>query len=657
MDPPASSAGAATTTAVSTGTGLPPLLDSLTGVGAAFAAAASTGAGSAPHAEAGRAAVAPHLAGVSASSLPGPQAAGAATQITGAALASSLPGLSAGFLPSHLAGVGTSPMLGSPALGAAPAASLPGLPAASLPGLPAWLGLTSTQATAALSAQQRIRRPPSGFSDPAWADTVVSSTATPPTSSALVAAIATIQAAVAASQEHERAASLALEQERAMGAALTAQMATAQRLLLGRSPTMLVAHDDLPITSEAPHVSGLDATTIVALHAQAVEVHNIRSLVSVVLDPTSSHYPRWRAQVLLTLRRFALADHVLYDLVTPLSPSWAQMDSVVLFWLNNTITVELQDIVRDQADTARQLWLALEDQFFRNREAWALHLDDQFHLFSQGDLSVGEYCRQMKGMADSLRDLGEPVADRTVVLNLLRGLSPRYSHLKALIKRTVPFPTFHVVWNKLLLEELIMETEAPAPAPPLYSSPPGGQAPSREQAPRSLSIGAPTRPPPAVPAAPRSASTANGGRRSRKGGRGGGGSTRGGPFGQGGGQAWPSFYNPWTRTISMWSGQASSASYPPVLALLTAPPYGVPPTPPYGVPPTTLAPFQLSPSWTTTSTPWSPLAGGWNSASLVAAFSTMAMTPPPSDWVVDSGASYHTTPTAGSDHQDPSRPL
>jgi hypothetical protein len=30
-----------------------------------------------------------------------------------------------------------------------------------------------------------------------------------------------------------------------------------------------------------------------------------------------------------------------------------------------------------------------------------------------------KYCRQMKGMADSLRDLGEPVADRTCnTLNL-----------------------------------------------------------------------------------------------------------------------------------------------------------------------------------------------------------------------------------------------
>jgi hypothetical protein len=90
----------------------------------------------------------------------------------------------------------------------------------------------------------------------------------------------------------------------------------------------------------------------------------------------------------------------------------------------------------------------------------------------------------MKGLADSLRDLGEPVADRTLVLNLLRGLSPRYGHLKALIKRSVPFPTFHVVRNELLLEELTMANEAPTPASALYSAPTSGQPSSGGQATR-----------------------------------------------------------------------------------------------------------------------------------------------------------------------------
>ena len=94
----------------------------------------------------------------------------------------------------------------------------------------------------------------------------------------------------------------------------------------------------------------------------------------------------------------------------------------------------------------------------------------------------------------------------------------------------------------------------------------------------------------------------------------------------------------------MWPGQAPSTPRPPAPALLTTPHYGAPP---YGVSVVPQALPALPPPGTHTSPPWSPPAGGWDSASLAAAFSTMAMTPPPSDWVIDSGASYHTTPTAG----------
>jgi hypothetical protein len=158
--------------------------------------------------------------------------------------------------------------------------------------------------------------------------------------------LATIQAAVTASRERERAASLALERERALGAALTTQMVTTQRLL-GRPPVAPVEPPEDPLASD------LDADLIAALHAQAAGLHNIRALVSVVLDPASPHYPRWQGQVLLTLRRFILDDHILLDHDAPPPRSWCLMDSVVLSWLHGTITVELQDIIRDQADTAR----------------------------------------------------------------------------------------------------------------------------------------------------------------------------------------------------------------------------------------------------------------------------------------------------------------
>jgi hypothetical protein len=343
-----------------------------------------------------------------------------------------------------------------------------------LPGYPTSMGDLSAPAAPGPSPCPASPGSAPGFTAPrlpiadnTWAPPRV---VAPSTDSALVAAIVTIQAALSASQEHERAVSRALEEEHAMGAALTAQMATTQRLIRGRPP---VIPETPPLTLEAPIASGLDADHIAA---QVVGLHNIRSLVSIVLDPTSSHYPRWRGQVLLTLQCYALADHVLDDIVAPSSSTWSLMDTVVLSWLHGTITVELQDIIRDQANTGRQAWLPLEEQFLGNQDARALHLDAHFHQFSQGDLSVGEYCRQMKGLADCLCDLGEPVADRTLVPNLLRGLSPRYGLLKALIKRTVPFPTFHAVRNELLLEELTMTIEVPTPAPALYTAIHGAQA-------------------------------------------------------------------------------------------------------------------------------------------------------------------------------------
>jgi ABC-type uncharacterized transport system ATPase subunit len=83
---------------------------------------------------------------------------------------------------------------------------------------------------------------------------------------------------VAVAGDCERAVALAWEHECNVAAALTSQMGEAQRILLGRvsaSPS---------VAPMAHPTSGLDVATIVALHAQAAGVHNIQSLVFVVLD-------------------------------------------------------------------------------------------------------------------------------------------------------------------------------------------------------------------------------------------------------------------------------------------------------------------------------------------------------------------------------------
>ena len=101
-----------------------------------------------------------------------------------------------------------------------------------------------------------------------------------------------------------------------------------------------------------------------------------------------------------------------------------------------------------------------------------MYLETAFRQLTQGDLSVDEYCRQMKTMADTLRTLGAPITDESLVFNLLHGLSPRFDRMTPILTRMKPFATFAKVKNDLLLEELrLSATTTSAPAMTLYSVP------------------------------------------------------------------------------------------------------------------------------------------------------------------------------------------
>jgi hypothetical protein len=52
---------------------------------------------------------------------------------------------------------------------------------------------------------------------------------------------------------------------------------------------------------------------VTALHAQAVAVLNIKSMIPMLLDNLSSNYSRWKVLFLNTLGKYELIDHVLAD--------------------------------------------------------------------------------------------------------------------------------------------------------------------------------------------------------------------------------------------------------------------------------------------------------------------------------------------------------
>ena len=127
--------------------------------------------------------------------------------------------------------------------------------------------------------------------------------------------------------------------------------------------------------------------------------------------------------------------------------------------------------------SARAAWVAVESQFLGNRETRALYLDAQFRSFSQGDLSVTDYCRRLKRMEDDLCDLGEVVPDRTLVLNLIRGLNERFANIDLHLRCSHPFPSFLEAKDALRLEELTFAQHDTTPTALVAGSSPASACP------------------------------------------------------------------------------------------------------------------------------------------------------------------------------------
>jgi hypothetical protein len=78
----------------------------------------------------------------------------------------------------------------------------------------------------------------------------------------------------------------------------------------------------------------------------------------------------------------------------------------------------------------------------------------------QGDSTIDEYCKRMKSLADSLCDVGHPVQESQLVLDLLCGLNPRFTNTTGdIANSTGGFPFFAAARDILSLKELQLANE------------------------------------------------------------------------------------------------------------------------------------------------------------------------------------------------------
>jgi hypothetical protein len=147
-------------------------------------------------------------------------------------------------------------------------------------------------------------------------------------------------------------------------------------------------------------------------------------------------------------------------LITDRDAEWTRLDHTVVNWIYTTISKTIFDIVYQPRASAFTVWSDVEG-FFRDNELQRAVLPEaEFRSLQQSNLSMTDYTTKLKKLADGLRDVGQPVSESSQVLNMLRGLNPKYRYLKPVIPSKSPPHTFRSARSFLLLEELTIDNDA-----------------------------------------------------------------------------------------------------------------------------------------------------------------------------------------------------
>lgn len=179
--------------------------------------------------------------------------------------------------------------------------------------------------------------------------------------------------------------------------------------------------------------------------------HQCSSLISIKL--TSNNYLIWKSQVLPLVRSLGLEHHVITDasfpsivntddgkkVPNPEFLQWQNNDGLLMTWLRGMMSEEVLSMVTGGL-TAREVWLAIEEQMLpatKEQESW---LKDSFYSLKKGSLKLEDLIKKFKNICDQLAAIGKPIADEDQVFQLARSLGPQYADFKTAMLTKPPYP-------------------------------------------------------------------------------------------------------------------------------------------------------------------------------------------------------------------------
>ncbi|XP_074292099.1 uncharacterized protein LOC141618946 [Silene latifolia] len=197
----------------------------------------------------------------------------------------------------------------------------------------------------------------------------------------------------------------------------------------------------------------------------AFTVGNIKHHIPITLDMETAHYDSWAELFLNTAQAFEVGDHISAahddgdssssdDDSVPDLKQWTRLDAIVKQWIFTTISQDLLLTILQPGATAKTLWDRIHDLFRDNKHTRAVSLERQFSSTKIDNFSnASAYCQALKTIADQLVNVGSPVSNDRLVLQLVAGLNEGYKGVATIIQHRDPLPEFYTARSMLILEE------------------------------------------------------------------------------------------------------------------------------------------------------------------------------------------------------------
>ncbi|XP_031274458.1 uncharacterized protein LOC116132914 [Pistacia vera] len=139
---------------------------------------------------------------------------------------------------------------------------------------------------------------------------------------------------------------------------------------------------------------------------------------------------------------------------------WKRTDKFLVSWLLVSISESMFGFV-SKCRNSTETWFPLENEFITNSKARVLHFKNLLQTTEKDNLSVGDYVKKMKEIAEKLSASGMVIADEDLLQYVLDRLGPEFDAMVVNLTSRIgsKFDSFRLQEAQFLLQKYEIRLE------------------------------------------------------------------------------------------------------------------------------------------------------------------------------------------------------